>query len=728
MEATKKFEALPLHNLGLYRLQDAVGRASELDRLSTWFQQHPVIAITGPSGAGKSTLGTMLAVQNAHRFEDGILWISATGRDPFRFYDIVRTIEDVLATGITGQTVTAWPLYVLQQIYGANRLIILDELTEADADTVDKILAMIGQIQPGGAGRFVLIGRSLPQRLLDVAGEAHLILDGLDQAAVQAWVAHYQEIYTLDLQHSDLLYHLTGGHPLALKLVAGLWHSDDRGQLFDLLSVQTPGDWEALLKATVVAALSVLDKEQPATSQLLTSCSQASGGFDAETIRNLYWANIISPSSLLVTVQELLKRGLILYNSEANRYFIHPLIRRYLSVTNYAHLTGEEQTRAAYAHAEYYLHVARHHAKAAPPQWHLMEEEWGNLRTALNFLVAEFKKQRQESDQEANRRSNPDEPYELGGNLHRAPLLLRDYVLTLRNYLVSRHPPEGLTWFSTSIAAGRYLAEEGQTAQTTPSHTEALLSKHLAAIAHSEQDYENALVWYRHSLTYFQVAQDNLQCVAIMLALGTTLQALKRSDQALNTYRKAMSLATAHALEAQEAAIQAQIGEVYYQQGDYEAALNCYQRALALSEKLQDQATQATYHNRIGRALEAQEIFEPAIDHYHQAATIYEALNDPLGLSTAYDNLGAAYFHAGRPEEALDWYERDLAIIDRLGNWFDLAATLHNMGHVALDIQNDQAALNYFTRSRDIYQQFGQIELAEEEQTLIDTITDQHPT
>ncbi|MCP4708782.1 MAG: ATP-binding protein, partial [Planctomycetes bacterium] len=137
-------QQLPLHNLGLYRLKGFVGRAEELKQLSSWFGRYPVVAITGPSGAGKSTLATALAVQEAHKFEQGILWIGATGDETFNFYDIVRAIEDILATGITNQMVSAWPLIVLQQLYGANRLLILDELTEADADTVDKIIDMIG--------------------------------------------------------------------------------------------------------------------------------------------------------------------------------------------------------------------------------------------------------------------------------------------------------------------------------------------------------------------------------------------------------------------------------------------------------------------------------------------------------------------------------------------------------------------------------------------------------
>ena len=226
------FDSLPQHNLGLFRLKNVVGRARELRQLQAWFEQHPVVAITGPSGAGKSTLATMLAVQEAAKFEQGILWISATGDTDFNFYDIVRAIEDVLATGITGQPVSAWPLYVLQQIFGFNRLLLLDELTEADLGTVSTIIAMIGQIKSSGLGRFVLIGRSLPQPLLDIVGEAHLILDGLQEAEVQQWLKLHQDTFPILPDNSPMLHRFTGGHPLALKLVAGLWEKPRLGASF----------------------------------------------------------------------------------------------------------------------------------------------------------------------------------------------------------------------------------------------------------------------------------------------------------------------------------------------------------------------------------------------------------------------------------------------------------------------------------------------------------------
>ena len=723
------FDSLPRHNLGLYRLKNVVGHSKELAQLSAWLEQHPVVAITGPSGAGKSTLATRLAVQEAAKFEEGILWISATGDTDFNFYDIVRAIEDVLATGITGQPVSAWPLYVLQQIFGFNRLLILDELTEADWGTVNTIIAMIGQIKSSGLGRFVLIGRSLPQPLLDIVGEAHLILGGLEESEVQQWLKLHQDVFPILSENSPMLHRFTGGHPLALKLVAGLWESRDWGQLFDLVSVQAPGDWEARLKATVIAALAALGREHPEDVRLLTRCTQAWGGFDADAIKNLYWQNAPNDASLIITLQRLLMRGLLLYNPQANRYFIHPLIRRYLNVADYAGLPAGKQAELSLAHATYYLRIARRYNKVSSDQWAALDEEWGNIRKAFDFLAAKFEQRLDMSAEEALARIDDLTAVPISPQFGEILILLRDYALTLRKYIVLRHPPEGYHWLAAGMVAARILGTAYTQAGNQTDHsrqTEALLGKGLAAMAFTRQDYETAQIWYCNSLLYFREAEDHRRTVEVLRSLGMVLQAMGLPDEALSTYQDGLQVATADGLDDERAAIQAEIGAIYYEKQDFDQAVEWHQKALELEQEIDRPSGQAERHNDLGRTLEAINLFEQAIQHYTIAAQLYQTMNDNFGLSVTYDNLGAVYYHSGRLKEALAWYEQDLAIIDGLGNWFDMAAILHNMGHVAMDMDDFQAAVGYFTRSRDIYLQFGQLELADEEQLLIDTIQDRH--
>jgi tetratricopeptide (TPR) repeat protein len=381
------------------------------------------------------------------------------------------------------------------------------------------------------------------------------------------------------------------------------------------------------------------------------------------------------------------------------------------------------------AHATYYLRIARRYNKVSSDQWAALDEEWGNIRKAFDFLAAKFEQRLDMSAEEALARIDDLAAVPISPQFGEILILLRDYALTLRKYIVLRHPPEGYHWLAAGMVAARILGTAYTQAGNQTDHsrqTEALLGKGLAAMAFIRQDYETAQIWYCNSLLYFREAEDHRRTVEVLRSLGMVLQAMGLLDEALSTYQDGLQVATADGLDDERAAIQAEIGAIYYEKQDFDQAVEWHQKALELEQEIDRPSGQAERHNDLGRTLEAINLFEQAIQHYTIAAQLYQTMNDNFGLSVTYDNLGAVYYHSGRLKEALAWYEQDLAIIDGLGNWFDMAAILHNMGHVAMDMDDFQAAVGYFTRSRDIYLQFGQLELADEEQLLIDTIQDRH--
>ncbi len=710
---------LPPNNLGLYRLKNFVGRTDELERLRRWLADRPVIAITGPSGAGKSTLATALAVEQATRFEEGILWISATGDTAFNFYDVVRVVEDVLATGITNQPVSTWPLLVLQQLYGFNRLVVLDELTDADPDTVDKIQAMIRMIGPGGQGRFVLIGRSIPQPLLRAVGDARLHLGGLTLTDVQAWIEQNRADYPLGPEDAPLLHQLTGGHPLVLRMVASLWHSPDWGQLIDLISVQHPDDWDARMKAIVSATLAFMQKMHPHANRLLTRCCQASGGFSVDAAAHLFWENRHPDTTLPDITRQLTRLGVLMHNPQQNRFYIHPLLQRYLSIASYPGFPPHLQRHYTLEHARYYLSVAQQYSRTPPHRWPAIDGDWGNIRKAFNFLQESLEERLERTAEEALLHFDSGDIPLLPASMDDILILLRNYALALRGYLIWRHPPEGRRWAAAGIIAARLLTDR---------RAEALTGLTLASLAYFHHEYATARLWFRRSLPFFRQAGDFFPVVQILKNLGMVERAMDNLEGAFQHYAEALALATQHHFVLEQSILQSLIGSLHYAQKHYEQAIEWHRKALhslkTADHSRQSLAWQAVHYNNLGLALEAGGHYQEAIEAYNQAIPLHRQVNNKRGLSTTYGNLGAAHYQHGQLQKALKWYRRDMAIRDSLGNRLDQAAILHNMGHIALELDNLPAAADYFTRSRDLYRQFGQNDLAEEEQILLDAIRD----
>lgn len=702
-----------LGNLGLFRLENFVGRKAQLETLKTWLDTYPVIAITGDSGVGKSSLATALAVSETSRFEEGILWIGAMGSDVFDFYDIVRDIEDVLATGITNQPVKSWGLLALQQLYGYQRLLIIDEMSNPDDNTLREIVNVIQHIGPGGAGSFVLIGRTIPQVLLDLVGEAHLHLGDFSLADVAMWIEKFGETYNLAADDAPLLHRLTQGHPLALKLVADIWHTDWLSRLQSALRPIPAEQNTAQLDAIVHTALSALARRMPYAVELLTRCSQASGGISAEAMHQLYWRPLGQLQSLVEVIEAIIKSGLMLYNPIKSRYLLHPVIRYYLNSNQYIQLSQKDKYRFIDELTQFYLSKAYQYNSLPPAQWRMIDDDWGNVRYAFNNLIHRLEAALNTDVATALSRLRSSHLPMLPSAIDDSLILIRDYALTLQSYLSWRHPPEATRWLTAGIIATYQLSDR---------YAEAHISMALAAQFYFHANFQRAYLWYRNALSYFKERRNYPRIIDITLNLGIVLRAMDNLDDALAMYEEALEIAIQEQLSEYQARAVTLIGSIEYHRERYSQALKWYRHALGLYTQMDDILWQAALHNNIGLAIEGNGDYEQAIESYRRAEALYEKTDHIHELSITCGNLGAAYYALGNTQKSLACYARDQALQEKSGHWLDLAAILHNVGHVALLLDDLDEADAKFTRSRDLYLKFGQTELAAEEQTMLDTI------
>lgn len=704
-----------LSNLGLYRLENFVGRHQELATLKSWLDEHPVIAITGVSGVGKSTLATALAVQEAGRYEEGILWIGATGDELFHFYDIVRDIEDVLATGITNQPTDTWGAHVLQRLYGFHRLLIIDEFSRPDATAIQNLIGAISGIAPGGHGTFVFIGRTLPQMLLDLVGEAHLHLGGMARDEVAAWIAANAEEYPLVTDDAPLLHQLTDGHPLLFKMVAYLWQTEWLMQLRQHRQITDPATQYDPTHAIIETVLTALENSHPAAVKLIGFCSQASGGISAQSMHQLYWRQVGTEGSLLETVQLLMKTGLLAYNPIKNRYLIHPVVRQYIGAHIFDALPSAAQKTFKMAFTSHYISQGHRYDTMPPHQWRYIDDDWGNVRKSFNVLVDDLEQAIGLSVEQNLAQLDAVNFVDFPPQVDETLMLIRDYALSLRGYLQWRHPPEAQRWLAAGIIASRHLTDR---------RSEAMLGLALASVAYFLHEYPTSYTWFRRALPYFKEKRDIPHVIEITKSMGVVLRAMDDLDGALEMFHQGLEIAELHNDLPNQSALAALLGSLWYHRQNYRQALMWYHRALAVDEARGDVAWQAVQHNNIGLTVEAQGDYEQAINHYRHAEAFHRQAENLAGLSTTFGNLGACYYALKQPHKALECYARDMEIQEQRGNWLDMAAILHNMGHIALELDDLAAAEDYFSASRDLYTQFGQTDLAKEEQLLLDTIHD----
>jgi tetratricopeptide (TPR) repeat protein len=144
-------------------------------------------------------------------------------------------------------------------------------------------------------------------------------------------------------------------------------------------------------------------------------------------------------------------------------------------------------------------------------------------------------------------------------------------------------------------------------------------------------------------------------------SLGNALRDQGGSDQAIESYRSALSLNPAFA------EVYCNLGLVFQGKDEKDAAVECYQRALSLKPDLVEA------HSNLGAVLQAQGKLEAAIESCQKAVSLKP------DYVAAHNNLGNSYLAQGALTQAVDAYQR--AIFFRP----DCAESYFNLGNAFKD-------------------------------------------
>jgi tetratricopeptide (TPR) repeat protein len=463
----------------------------------------------------------------------------------------------------------------------------------------------------------------------------------------------------------------------------------------------------------VDVALGDLEESHPAAARLITRFTLSSGGGDFHAMQTLYWSGLGPEGDLKPMLNELTRRGLLQYDADEDRYFLHPGLRRLLIAKKFTALPVDKQQELAYDHARYYLTVAQQYERTNPQEWNQAEQDWANVRQGIEWVTRRLEVIAGASVPKLLSRVDSLTP--LGPRHADDLLLMRDYALALRTYCVWRQPPLGFRWLAAGLVAAQMLGD---------SWSLNLIGGRLCTLAYFQGKYDLAETWLRRSIAAFIPIDDKPRLSRVWADLGALYKAQGRFLEAIAACQQVQPLNQAVRNWRGVGSTLMRIGSVHYAAEDMENALACHQQALALFEEHEDLGGQAIAHNNIGLVYETGGEFRQAIHHYEESARLHEASNNTQGMITAYGNLGSAWYEVGDFQAAIEWYRRDLALSEKLGDWTGVAATLHNMGHVAMEMDDLDAAHDYFTRSRDLYARFGLSDFVTEEENLIQIVQD----
>lgn len=703
------------HNLGLYRLEGFSGNRRQLLTLHEWLtggDDLPAIAISGEQGNGKSTLATAVAWNHFHHFSDGIVRVSAAGANPFRLYDVVRTMDSVLGTELTRTSEERWGIAILEQLYRRRRLLMIDKLagaTEEESATLVNIISHLHEVE--GTSRILLIDRNFSSHIAALVQHQHIRLEGLDRTDLPEFIERRapDAVKQTALAHADAVYRLTAGRPLSLRLFLGLLLDFDLNDLAGMLANGEEAGGAAQVGNLVAFAVENFAVFNPQIGPLLERLVSAAGGASLTALHELFWDDLGTATELDQSIAALAERGLIEYDLYRQRVVLHPLIRSYLEQN--AVMLGEAWERS---HARYYLQFAQRYVTMPIERWREVDSEWGNIYRGADWCQQRIRRLWQAEPLTLLEKQNAGQQLQLPADERVAVddlRLARDYALALAHYAFWRHPPGSVDWLATGAAAALALSDL---------RDYAWLQMNIGRQFFFNGELVAAIQWLDLAQAIFDERDLLIELAYALTDLGTSYRIQGEPRRALHYFRAAFDAVAQLGDQRALATAYMNLGSAHYSLNNYDRALQEHRKALRIAVRLEDDRLAGSAYNNMGLAMEGMEQFDKAQDAYSYALDLFHRVDDVIGISTCYNNLGSASYARGELGQALMWYELDLRLSEKRGAWTDMAATLHNLGHVALEQDEAERALAYFTRSRDLYAAFQLEEYVEEETDMID--------
>jgi len=161
----------------------------------------------------------------------------------------------------------------------------------------------------------------------------------------------------------------------------------------------------------------------------------------------------------------------------------------------------------------------------------------------------------------------------------------------------------------------------------------------------------------------YQGIDDRINQALQLFNQGGCYQALKKSDQALDVYKKSYDLMKDNEkLMEYQAMILNNLGHLYVSIKDYEQAFSSFEKACGVYEAIKDENGKAFQLQNMGSVHRDLQESDKALGLYFQSIAGFEKTGNRHGEADQCTNIAYIYAVDKNAEEALKWYKRALGI------------------------------------------------------------------
>ncbi len=648
--------------------EEFIGRKNQLRELNALSENTPLrVGLCGPSGIGKTALALAFTRSLFTKFRDDQLYFDMRGEtqhpvDPSEV--IARIIHHFRPNEILPVNDRERTRLYKQVLKNKKIALLLDNVPGKDALkdlTPPKHCALI-ITSASALGAPGLETRKLGPLSAD---ESNLLIQGIS-VRIGYWgneIAKLSEFQPLALT-------------LAARYIAAHPHSDP-GSLLENLRREIKGPKGSSGKKTrppIDAVIKIsYEKLAEETVAVLQKTTLFRDRFDAKA------ESFICEDKSNEHLGLLLLNGLILTDKESNRYFMHDLVRKFVT----PRVNKSAMTLARKRQATYYLTLllsAKDMFDAGGKErlrgLCLFDMEWENIQAGQAW-AEEFSQKDSEADK-----------------------LCLSYAEAGTPLLVLRHSPAlCIRWFEAAVQSSKRQGDE-------ESHTRYLLE--IGRQYNKLTQHQRALEALEEAVSRYREAGDEMGEREALGHLGLTYLALGKPHQAIELLEKELTLIRESDNKLNEENVLQRLGQIYHQVGENLKALEYYHEELALARDFEDTRRQGRVLGDLGELHTILNDHDSAIESFQEALNLIRKIGDKPGEIRLYQHLGDAQMQTGKPKKAISFYESALALATEKGESISEAQLKVQMGEANLVWEKLGEAVQCFEQAAALFQNLGQ--------------------
>jgi tetratricopeptide (TPR) repeat protein len=579
-------------------------------------------------GIGKTELALYVADQLRDAYPDAQLFVDMRGTDE-RPRDPADALADCIRAFAGPEQRLPESLDDLTRLYrdtltGKRALVLLDNAS--DAPQVRPLLP------PAGSALLVTSRDAIPLPGM----KARITLEQLQPAEARELLTGIAPRVPADI--TDQICYLCGYLPLAIRAA---------GSLLDITPDLDPADYAEQLRdertrlkrigtegvdLDVEASLSLsYQRLSPDAARVFRQLSIFPESFDAGA------EEVICEDPGHKHLSALVRRSLVLYNTDDARYRLHDLARLFAA----ARLSEEERSDGQMLHAAHYLSVLQatgelyeQGGEAITRGLALFDLEWRNIQAGQSWA----ENQPGENDAAASLCSY----YPNAGV----------YILDLR-----QHPREKILWLEAALGAARRLKNR---------KSEGVHLGNLGLAYADVGDTRRAIDFYEQRLAIAREIGDRQGEGRVLGNLGVAYAALGETGRAIEFYEQRLAIARELGNRRGEGVVLGNLGVAYKNLGEARRAIEFYEQQLGVTRETGDRRWEGTSLGNLGNAYAVLGETRRAIKFYGQQLAIAHEIGDRRGEGIALFNTGLALDKLGDRAQAMAHAEAALELFEHI--------------------------------------------------------------